>query len=55
MSADFTIDDGSGAVKVDASKGGDFDDVLEKTFDQTKKEGFFADLKNAVGMCWRTA
>ncbi len=46
--ASFTLDDGSGAVKVDAAKGGDFD-PLEKTFDETKKEGFFADLKNAVG------
>ncbi|MBI3183258.1 MAG: hypothetical protein HYZ28_14060 [Myxococcales bacterium] len=46
--ADFTVDDGSGIVKVDASKGGDFD-PLEKTFDETKKEGFLADLKGAVG------
>jgi hypothetical protein len=45
--ASFAIDDGSGAVAIDASKGGDFD--LDKTFDETKKEGFFADLKGAVG------
>jgi hypothetical protein len=44
----FMVDDGSGAIKIDASKGGDFD-CLEKTFDETKKEGMFADLKSAVG------
>jgi hypothetical protein len=46
--AQFVVDDGSGAIRIDASKGGDFD-CLEKTFDETKKEGFFADLKSAVG------
>ncbi len=46
--AKFSLDDGSGAVTVEAAKGGDFE-PLEKTFDETKKEGFFADLKNAVG------
>jgi len=46
--AEFTLDDGSGAVRIDASEGGDFE-PFEKTFEQTKKEGFFADLKNAVG------
>ncbi len=46
--ARFTLDDGSGAITVDAAKGGDFE-PLEKTFEETKKEGFFADLKNAVG------
>jgi hypothetical protein len=34
--ADFGLDDGTGAVQVDASKGGDFD--LKKVFD--KKKGF---------------
>jgi hypothetical protein len=33
---------------IDAAGGGDYDDI-QKTFDETKKEGFFADLKNAVG------
>jgi len=47
VAADFAIDDGSGAVKIVASKGGTFD--LEKSHDETKKEGIFADLKNAVG------
>jgi hypothetical protein len=47
QAAAFAVDDGSGPVIIDARKGGDFD--LEKKFDQTKKEGFFADLKNAVG------
>jgi hypothetical protein len=46
--AQFTVDDGSGSIRIDASKGGDFD-CMEKTFDETKKEGFFADLKGAVG------
>jgi hypothetical protein len=46
--ATFHIDDGSGPVAVDANAGGDFD-PLDKTFDETKKEGFFADLKSAVG------
>ncbi|NOY89969.1 MAG: hypothetical protein GXP55_02080 [Deltaproteobacteria bacterium] len=45
--ADFGIDDGSGPVAIVATKGGSFD--LDKTFDETKKEGLFADLKNAVG------
>lgn len=45
--APFSIDDGSGPLPVDATQGGDFD--MQKTFDETKKEGFFADLKNAVG------
>jgi hypothetical protein len=44
----FAVDDGSGPVPVDARKGGDFD--LDKKYDETKKEGFFADIKNAVGM-----
>jgi len=47
VAAPFTLDDGSGPVPIDASQGGDFD--TQKTFDETKKEGFFADLKNAVG------
>ncbi len=47
IAAPFSLDDGSGAIPVDAGKGGDFD--LQQTFDETKKEGFFADLKNAVG------
>ena len=48
IAAGFTLDDGSGPVPVDASQGGDFDN-LEKTFSETKKEGLFADLKSAVG------
>jgi E3 Ubiquitin ligase len=45
--ADFAVDDGSGPVVIAADSGGDFE--LEKKFDQTKKEGFFADIKNLVG------
>lgn len=45
--ADFGIDDGSGTVMINAQEGGDFE--LVKTFDETKKEGFLADLKGAVG------
>lgn len=48
QAATFTLDDGTGGVKIVAGKGGDFE-PMEKTFDETKKEGFFADLKNAVG------
>ncbi len=44
----FFVNDGSGPVRIDASKGGDFDG-LSTTFDETKKEGFFADLKSAIG------
>jgi len=47
IAAPFSLNDGSGSVAVDASQGGDYD--MQKTFDETKKEGFFADLKNAVG------
>ena len=47
IAAPFTLDDGSGGIPVDASAGGDMD--LQKSFDETKKEGFFADLKGAVG------
>ena len=46
--AEFFLNDGSGAVRVDASQGGDFD-PFNKTFEETKKEGFLADLKGAVG------
>ncbi len=46
--AAFSLDDGSGEVRIVAEQGGDFD-ALEKIFDETKKEGFFADLKNAIG------
>lgn len=46
--AAIQLDDGSGAVLVNAGDGGDFDGI-EKTFDETKKEGLFADLKSAVG------
>jgi hypothetical protein len=46
--ARFTLDDGSGPVGVEAGAGGDFE-PLEQTFQETKKEGFFADLKTAVG------
>jgi hypothetical protein len=45
--AAFAVDDGSGPVPIAADSGGDFD--LEKKFDQTKKEGMFADIKNAFG------
>lgn len=48
VAAPIQIDDGSGPVLVNAGNGGDFDEI-EKTFDETKKEGLFADLKNAVG------
>ena len=48
IAAPFQLDDGSGPVIINAGDGGDFDG-LEKTFDETKKEGLFADLKNAVG------
>ncbi len=47
VAAPFALNDGSGPIPVDASKGGDFD--VQQTFDDTKKEGFFADLKGAVG------
>jgi E3 Ubiquitin ligase len=46
--AAFMLDDGSGPVAIAAGEGGDFDG-LAQTFDETKKEGFFADLKSAVG------
>lgn len=46
--AAIQLDDGSGAVLLNANDGGDFDG-LEKTFDESKKEGLFADLKGAVG------
>lgn len=48
VSADFCLNDGSGAVRIDASGGGDFE-PFDKKFEQTKKEGFLADLKSAVG------
>jgi len=44
----FSLDDGSGPVPVRASNGGDFEPMV-KTFDETRKEGFFADLKSVVG------
>ena len=47
VAAPFQLDDGSGGVPIDVSGGGDVD--MQKTFDETKKEGFFADLKGAVG------
>ncbi len=43
----FVVDDGSGAIRIDASKGGDFD-CMEKVFDEIKKEGMFVDFKSAV-------
>jgi hypothetical protein len=46
--AELYVNDGTGAVRVDASGGGDFD-PCPKTFEETKKEGFLADLKNAMG------
>jgi hypothetical protein len=45
--AQFALDDGSGPVPILAEKGGDFD--LTKSFEETKKEGFFDDLKAIVG------
>ncbi len=47
VAAAFALNDGSGSIPVDASKGGDFD--VQQTFDETKKEGFLADLKGALG------
>ena len=47
VGAAFCLNDGSGAVPIDVSQGGDFD--MQKTFDETKKEGMFADLKGVVG------
>ncbi len=47
VAAPFALDDGSGAIPIDACKGGDFD--MQQTFNEEKKEGFFADLKSAVG------
>jgi len=47
IAAAFQLDDGSGGIPIDASGGGDMD--MQKTFDETQKEGFFADLKSAVG------
>lgn len=46
--AEFGLDDGSGIVTVNAAEGGDYE-PFDKTFDESKKEGFFADLKGAVG------
>lgn len=46
--AEFGVNDGSGTVLVDARKGGDFE-PYNQTFTETKKEGFLADLKSAVG------
>lgn len=48
LCADFGVDDGSGLVIIDAQKGGDFE-PFNKTFEETRKEGFLADLKSAVG------
>lgn len=49
MGTSFWLDDGSGPVHVlmDDVQHGDFD--TEKSFSETKKEGFFAGLKQAVG------
>jgi hypothetical protein len=44
----FSLNDGSGAISVLAGEGGDFE-PMERTFNETKKEGFLADLKSAVG------
>ncbi|HJL02983.1 MAG TPA: GIDE domain-containing protein [Polyangiaceae bacterium LLY-WYZ-15_(1-7)] len=44
--AAFTLDDGSGGVGVDLTKGGDMG--LERSFSETQKEGLLADLKSAV-------
>jgi len=48
VAAEFSVDDGSGAIGINASEGGDFE-PMETTFDETKKEGLLADLKSAVG------
>lgn len=48
VSADFGLNDGTGTVLIDARRGGDFE-PFNKTFEETKKEGFLADLKSAVG------
>lgn len=47
QAAAFQLDDGSGAIPIDASGGGDLE--LKQTYNESKKEGFFADLKAAVG------
>lgn len=44
--ATFALDDGSGAVPVDASKGGDFDPT-ESSLRETKKLGLLSGLKGA--------
>jgi hypothetical protein len=41
------VDDGTGVAPLNLAGGGDFD--LRQTFKETKKEGFFDDLKNALG------
>ena len=41
------VDDGSGVIPIDIAGGGAVE--LKQTFRETKKEGMFADLKNAVG------
>ncbi len=41
------VDDGSGVAPLNLQGGGDFD--LRQTFNETKKEGMFDDLKNALG------
>jgi hypothetical protein len=46
--AQIYVNDGSGPVAVHASEGGDFEPYT-KTFDETQKEGFLADLKGAFG------
>jgi hypothetical protein len=41
------VDDGTGVAPLDLASGGDFD--LRRTYRETKKEGMFDDLKNALG------
>lgn len=46
MGLRFTLDDGSGPVAVDASKGGDFD-PMETSLQETKKLGLLSGMKSA--------
>ena len=41
------VDDGTGVAPLNLAGGGDFD--LRQTYKETKKEGMFDDLKNALG------
>jgi len=48
QAAAFSLDDGTGPVSIVAPKGGDFE-PFDKSFEETRKEGFFDDLKAAFG------